>query len=280
MAETVNSPGASDALPDAVPEEGSERVVDRTFRRPGKSYRGRFRVAYIALACLFWGIVAGVAITITGGVSRDSGPDWSSWRPSASGIEGAKQIATRVGAKYHLNGGRQLVAVQANEPEIQNVPLELVAVRGGAGANDVATTSAKNSVVYILCGLGTRCSINVGKPSEARARLLRREALELALYTFKYVKGVDSVIAFLPPPPNQKPPSWSVYFRKSDFKQELKRPLGSTLTDASTQTPDTMKPAESDTIERLTRPRWFKSEFQQLQDGSAVLVLDPLTTTS
>ena len=46
-----------------------------------------------------------------------------------------------------------------------------------------------------------------------------------------------------------------------------------------TPTPATLKPAESDTIERLTRPRWFKSEFQQLQDGSAVLVLDPLTTS-
>ncbi len=276
MAEALNSPGA----PDAVAEADSEAVVDRTFRRPGKSYRGRFRVAYIALVCLFWAIVAGVAISVTGGINRDRGPAWSSWKPGASGIDGAKEIATHVSGKYHLVGGRQLVAVQAHEPEIQNVPLELIAVRGGAGANDVATMSAKNSVVFILCGLGTRCSINSGKPTEARARLLRREALELALYTFKYVRGVDSVIAFLPPPPNQKPPSWSVYFRKSDFKQELKRPLSSTLTDASTPTPDSLQPAESDTIERLTRPRWFKSEFQQLQDGSAVLILDPLTTTS
>jgi hypothetical protein len=87
------------------------------------------------------------------------------------------------------------------------------------------------------------------------------------------------VITFLPPPPSQKPPSWSVYFRKSEFKQELKQPLRATLPDATTPTPDTLKPAESDTIERLTKPRWFKSEFQQLQDGSAVLVLDPLTAT-
>src|SRR5207342_150030 len=105
----------------------------------------------------------------TGGINRDRGPAWSSWKPGASGIDAAKEIATHVSGKYHLVGGRQLVAVQAHEPEIQNVPLELIAVRGGAGANDVATMSAKNSVVFILCGLGTRCSINSGKPTEARA---------------------------------------------------------------------------------------------------------------
>ena len=38
--------------------------------------------------------------------------------------------------------------------------------------------------------------------SEARHALLRREALELALYTFKYVDGVDSVSVFLPPRPD------------------------------------------------------------------------------
>jgi hypothetical protein len=277
MADTV---GPSENVPDTIPPASEEAVVERTYRPAGKSYRRRFRVAYVALAVVFWGIVAGVAVSVTGGLSRDKGPAWSTWKPDKSGIDGARQIAARVGAAYHLTGGRQLVAVQAHEPEIQNVPLELIAVRGGAGSNDVATASADHSVVYILCGLGTRCAINIGQPSEARARLLRREALELALYTFKYIKGVDSVVTFLPPPPNQKPPSWSVYFRKSDFKSELKRPLSDTLSEAETPTPATLKPAESDTIERLTRPRWFKSEFQQLQDGSAVLVLDPLTASS
>jgi hypothetical protein len=30
------------------------------------------------------------------------------------------------------------------------------------------------------------------------------------------------------------------------------------------------------TIEKLTRPYWFTSQFQQLQDGNAILVLDPV----
>ena len=52
--------------------------------------------------------------------------------------------------------------------------------------------------MYNLCGVGQKCSIAEGQPSEERARLLRREALELALYTFKYVDDVDSVITLLP----------------------------------------------------------------------------------
>lgn len=256
-----------------------EQAGERAFRRPAKDYRHRFRLAYVALALVFWGIVAGVAIVATGGIGGDEGPAWSAWKPEEKGIDAAREIAAHVGGRYHLQSGRQLVAVQASEPEIQNVPLEAVAVRGGSGG-DVTVISAKNSVVYVLCGLGARCAINVGKPSEARARLLRREALELALYTFKYVKGVDSVIAFLPPPPNQKPPSWSVFFRKSELKPELKQPLRATLPDARPPTAAELKPAESDTIERLTRQRWFKSEFQQAQDGGAILVLDPLTASS
>ena len=52
-----------------------------------------------------------------------------------------------------------------------------------------------------LCGLGSECSIATGTRDRARERLVRREALELALYTFKYVPSVNAVIAYMPPPP-------------------------------------------------------------------------------
>ena len=61
------------------------------------------------------------------------------------------------------------------------------------------------TAVYNLCGLGTSCAIAAGTPSLAGELLLRREALELALYTFRYIHGVDSVVAILPPVP---PPRW------------------------------------------------------------------------
>src|SRR5947209_5781330 len=57
-----------------------------------------------------------------------------------------------------------------------------------------------NTIAYNLCGVGsTNCSIGVGTPSPDRLLLLRREALELALYTFKYISGTQNVVAILPP---------------------------------------------------------------------------------
>ena len=40
-----------------------------------------------------------------------------------------------------------------------------------------------------------------GKPSQERLKVLHREALELALYTFRYLPDVEGVVTLLPPPP-------------------------------------------------------------------------------
>ena len=55
------------------------------------------------------------------------------------------------------------------------------------------------TAVFNLCGLGSNCAIAGGTPSTDRLLLLRREALELALYTFRYVHNVDNVVSILPP---------------------------------------------------------------------------------
>ena len=57
---------------------------------------------------------------------------------------------------------------------------------------------------------------------------MRREALEMALYTFKYVPAVNAVIAYLPPPQGQ-PPSKLLYLERSNLADELHAPLAKTL---------------------------------------------------
>ena len=57
-----------------------------------------------------------------------------------------------------------------------------------------------NTIAYNLCGVGGKdCAIGAGTPSNSRLLLLRREALELALYTFKYIRGTQNVLTILPP---------------------------------------------------------------------------------
>ncbi len=251
-----------------------------------KTYGGRFGAVYIALAAVLLGAIALFAVTVIRG-SGPAEPAWSAWKPQpAAAVDMASQIAAHVAPLYRLApGGPQLVAVQATDaptisaPSVQNVPVEDVALRGGSSSQDIKVVPTKGSIVYTLCGLGARCKIATGTPSQARARLLRREALELSLYTFKYVDGVDSVIVHIPPPP-QPNTSWALFFQDNELKPELSRPLGQTLpvaTGSRKLVPaSVVGNAGEQTIERLTRPRWFTSQYQQLQDGNAILVLDPV----
>jgi hypothetical protein len=210
------------------------------------------------------------------------GPPWSTWKPTGGArLDQAGSIAQHVAPQYRLGpGGAQLVAVKATPPEVQNISVEEVALKGGSASEDYKFVTTKNAVVYVLCGLGTRCSIATGTPSQERARLLRREALELALYTFKYVDGVDSVIALIPPPANDKTTNWALFFQKKNFGDQLNRPLSETLpipAQGKKLVPASVVGNQDErTVEKLTRPYWFTSQFQQLQDGNAILVLDPV----
>ena len=93
--------------------------------------------------------------------------------------------------------------------------------------------------MYTLNGLGPKGSVRGGKPSEARHLLLRREALELALYTFRYVKNVDLVVALLPPKPPREdartrtgttttstadPQTQALFYRPGDLEPQLRDP--------------------------------------------------------
>ena len=245
------------------------------------SYRRRFGAVYAALAAILLGAIALFVFVLVRG-SGPAGPSWSTWKPAhGSRAEMAGEIAQHVAPLYRLApGGAQLVAVQSTDsPEVQNVPVEDVALKGGSDYKIVAT---KDAVVYTLCGLGSRCAISSGTPSQARARLLRREALELALYTFKYVDGVQSVIVHIPPPPEPNT-SWALFFQKKEFSQELSRPLGETLpgvTDGRKLVPaSVVGNADQRVVERLTRPHWFTTQYQQLPDGNAILVLDPVISS-
>ena len=68
-------------------------------------------------------------------------------------------------------------------------------------------------------GPGQRCSVP-GEPTAERALLLRRESLELALYTFKYMDDVDSVITMLPPVGNI---NTAGYFKRSAVRDLLEK---------------------------------------------------------
>ena len=84
----------------------------------------------------------------------------------------------------------------------------------------LGVVDSTKTAMYILCGDGPHCAINEGKPSVARGTVLRREALELALYSFRYLDNTDSVVAFFPPQKG-KNLNHVYFFAKTDFKDQL-----------------------------------------------------------
>jgi hypothetical protein len=263
---------ASDVTGVQASASGQQAPDPRESRRR-RPYRLRFLLVYGVLVGVLGAAIAGVAL-LAGSGGSSGGPAWSTWKPSKSGSARVAQIAHEVSKQYRLAEGGQLVDVVAKPPSVQDVPIKAVAVRNAEGdADEVSLLDADNSLMFVLCGGGEACSIAKGKPTVERGRLVRREALELALYTFKYVGTVKYIVAFMPPKKGSQP-QYVVYFHRSDFDRELKRPLAETLS-AKTPGQDTILPRETATIDRLTESHMFKFSLQQAQQGDAILVLDP-----
>ena len=103
-----------------------------------------------------------------------------------------------------------------------------VALRQSADQGGNIQVHDDKGVLYQLCGLGPNCAIDRGKPSRRRAFLLKREGLELALYSLHYL-GVKQVVVLLPPPPGRAQ-TVAMYFRQGDVASQLDRPLTASLT--------------------------------------------------
>jgi hypothetical protein len=252
-------------------------------RPPGeprpRPYRSRFSLLYAALGAAAAAAVVGIVLAVTHTSVGGAGPAWSAWKPSGGGLGAAKQIADHVAGTYHLPSGQQLVDVIASAPSVspanQQIPIHYIAVRGAKGKIDkIFQVSSSNSLMYSLCGLGASCSIATGTPSVARGTLVRREILELALYTFKYIGGIKNVVAFMPPTPGSQP-TLAVYLQKTDFAEELKHPLSRTL-NTKVPLPAAITAKEQETIDSTTQSRVYKFTLSQAQQGDAILVLQPL----
>jgi hypothetical protein len=144
-----------------------------------------------------------------------------------------------------------------------------------------------NRLVYTFDGLGPNRQIDGGKPSTTRLKVIHREALELALYTFRYLPDAESITMLLPPPPpteeeekatalataaGQAPeprPLPTLFYRPGDLKPQLQVPLGQTIPTKVPST-DSFSGPEADTIETLT----LSNQFLFSQTGNYKFVLN------
>jgi hypothetical protein len=260
---------------DLTHAEGDAAPATRAAPLP-RPHRLRFGLIYGALAAIVVAAIGGGVVFASRSINPS--PAWSSWKPNGGGLGAAQKIADHVGKQYHLPNGSQLVDVMSKAPSLSppssgTLPLHYVAVKGTKGSGDqVYPMSGTDSVMYSLCGLGTGCAIATGKPTQERGRLVRREILELALYTFKYVPGIENVIAFIPPALGKQ---YVVYLRRSDIAAQLKQPLTTTLR-STVPLPKAIPAREVRMIDATTVPRVYTFGVAQAPQGDLVFVLTPL----
>jgi hypothetical protein len=283
------------AVDDAAAESPLHRPVGLTRRRfAGHEPSPHSRKFLAAMLALFAVAVAAVAVAVTVLVSptrTSSGPAWSAWSPPDSGLAGERDIANEVSPYYRASPASQLVVVTVRNLSDAGTSTQLALRDPTTGT---LSAISGNSAVYTMCGLGPSCAISTGTPSQARLLLLRREALELALYTFKYISGVDNVVAILPPGRTQqteqltnKPPApgktessspvdLAVVFQRAGLQHFLSEPLRATLPEQLPPTVSQMPNApEAELVSVVTGQALFTQQLIQDQDGSSVLVLSP-----
>src|SRR5262245_53869743 len=240
--------------------------------RPQKTHiRGLLAANLVILA----GAV-GVLVLFAYLVSRDTSSGWSSYRPKGGDVfTKAQNMADHVAPTYKFNG-QPIAVVQAQpllykESVVDGIAFTRQPFRK-IGTPLKQFEPAGSTVAYVFCGTAQRC----GLPSEGAADtvpLLRRETLELALYTFKYAPSVDSIVGLLPPAANA---NIAIYLKRKNFAKELAKPLDATLPSHKVLDYEQLGPIERATINRLTMKNTYQSQFSQGASGGTVLVLRSL----
>ena len=280
-------------------------------------HSARFRTITGALVGLAIGALIVAGAIASGGRSREAtAAKWSPWSPGESGTLGARDIADYVAPFYRITPVDQLAVVTV--VNLQSAAATAAAQAAAANGTTTAGTAGSglqvavrpsptssqvsllggNTIAFNLCGIGGKdCAIGVGQPSTNRLLLLRREALELALYTFKYVGSTQNVVAILPPGhttttttgtlsatppktdanPTTKPLDIAVLFQRQELAPLLGRPLADTLPEQIPPSISQMPSApEAALVDQVTARGLFSENLQQAQDGSNLIVLNPL----
>lgn len=291
-----STPGTDE--PERLPEPRAAADVEVHEAAPAP-HAARFQFLFGALAAVAIVAIGAVVFALTTDSSRQGSEtvkNWSSWKPADDSIDkGAEEIAAHVAPRYKMNGGVQLVAVDGgpltwNDPTAGPVPMK-VALREPADAGGEIVFPKGDGVLYRLCGLGKNCSFDRGKPSAGRALLLNREALELALYSFRYLDDVDQVVVFLPPIReivDQKsgkrvelptPQPQALHFERKDVEALLNRPLSATVSPSVPTIQSITRSPDAGRVQSLTTPNRYDWTLEPANGEAQIfVVLEPMSS--
>jgi hypothetical protein len=224
-------------------------------------------------------------------------PRWSAFVPTGSPLAMKLQIATQVSSEYKQSTASRLVTVfpsaldapqlvqsSTGQQQAVQIPISLIAVQpdsstGQHEQGDFSFYHPESTVAYSMCGFvdsQQNCGVSTvtgANPTE----LFHREALELALYTLKYVPGTDAVVTYLPPPANPNAAATAVFITRKDLATNLRLPLVRTLKPQQILLGEGVP--DGGHVAALTRARVYTTDYQTLPgNGTAALELTPQVT--
>lgn len=261
----------------------AEPRASRSERARRASYRLRFGIVYVVLAAVF-GAGVGAFVVLASRPGPAEKEAWSAWRPTGSTAAMVYQIAERIPEAYEV-GGKQL-AVATAQPltvpiqELGQVPIQSVFVqpdplRGFEEEDDPDRYDGPGVVSFnLICFASADCAFAGGKLSNDRYTLLRRQALELSLYTLKYVDDAESVMVWMPPTVKGRSDGGTVFLTRKELADELRRPLREILP-SRVPGAGALSELEQGHILRLTAPYTYQVKAEAAPDGTPVLFLTP-----
>jgi hypothetical protein len=263
--------------PAAPKEEGLPR-----FERPKAVHGGRFMIGYAVVVLMVGAALVALAVMTRGNDSSSSSAVVAGVPVTEDGFQRAREIATEVARQYRGANGEQIVAVTAQPGEVSGLPLQYIAMRHGRNRplteGDVTVIQPGETALFSFCGLGgeQNCSLP-GEPTPERLMLLRREAVELSIHTFRFLPEIQTVVSLFPPVQRegQPPQTFAVYFQRRHLQSALEQPFSKILPERPPFAEGDITPGEAETINRLTETRLFTSSFEQLQTQGVILNLSP-----
>lgn len=282
-----------------IPHDSAPAIIPAPERLPRAPFphAPRFRATLATLFAIAAAALAVAVALITGGGGRATTTGtvaWSSWAPTSSGSVGVSEIAAHLAPYYRLSAAQQLdvitpisVAQTTAAGTTTGSGMTIAVNTASAGKSQSLALLNGTTVAYNICGLGAHDCALAGKASVTRMLLLRREALELALYTFEYIRGSQNVIIVLPPgrtvssggSTTSTAVTVSVAFVRKELQPWLQVPLSQTLAQYPPEVPQLTlwsRTQEAGLVDQITAHALFSSQLQSQQVGGTLLVLTQL----
>jgi hypothetical protein len=244
-------------------------MADAVESTPRRVHGRRFIMANLVVVAGFLAVLGLFVYLVRQGTANQ----WSSYKPKGGDVfVKAQNLSDHIAPNYKYNG-EPIAVVQAQPLLYGDTPVDGIGFANAPVRKAMRSLKqfepAGSTVAYVMCGTADKCGLSQIGAGET-IPLLRREALELALYTFKYSPDVDSVVSLLPPEGNT---TGAIYLKRRQVEDELSKPLVATLPQHDVLSYSGMSEVERARVTRLTADHLYSSRFVQGPNGRTLLVL-------